>query len=200
VLGDAESGRTTFLRTYLTGLCAQQFPGRAQVLLVDYRRTLLDDVPPDHLLGYAGTAPAAAALAADVRAALDARLPGTGVSLAQLPARSWWEGPELYLVVDDYELLTTAGGNPLAALADYLPQARDLGLHVILTRRVGGIARAMFEPLLQRHRELGGPGLLLSGDPSEGPLLDGIRASGQPPGRGLLVRRRREPVLVQIAS
>lgn len=200
VLGDAESGRTTFLRTYLSGLCAQQFPGRAQVLLVDYRRTLLDDVPPDHLLGYAGTAPAAAALAADVRAALDARLPGTGVSLAQLPARSWWEGPELYLVVDDYELLTTAGGNPLAALADYLPQARDLGLHVILTRRVGGIARAMFEPLLQRHRELGGPGLLLSGDPSEGPLLDGIRASGQPPGRGLLVRRRREPVLVQIAS
>jgi S-DNA-T family DNA segregation ATPase FtsK/SpoIIIE len=38
---------------------------------------------------------------------------------------------------------------------------------------------------------------VLSGDPAEGPLLDGHRARPLPPGRGLLVRRGRRPVLVQ---
>jgi len=42
-------------------------------------------------------------------------------------------------------------------------------------------------------------GLLLSGDPSEGPVLGGLRAEPQPPGRGTLVRRGAAPELVQTA-
>ena len=54
----------------------------------------------------------------------------------QLRNRSWWTGPELYILVDDYDLVAAAGSNPLGRLLDLLPQARDIGLHLILTRRV----------------------------------------------------------------
>ncbi len=38
----------------------------------------------------------------------------------------------------------------------------------------------------------------MSGDPGEGPLLDGQKATRLPPGRGVLVRPRRTPTLVQV--
>ena len=38
----------------------------------------------------------------------------------------------------------------------------------------------------------------MSGDPWEGPLLNGQKATRLPPGRGVLVRPRRTPTLVQV--
>ena len=69
----------------------------------------------------------------------------------------------------------------------------------MLARRVGGSARGAYEPVFSRVRELGTPGVMLSGDPGEGPLLGGLKASPQPPGRGILVHRGRRPVAVQLA-
>jgi ESX secretion system protein EccC len=128
------------------------------------------------------------------------RLPAADLSPEAIAARSWWEGPEFYVVVDDYDLVATSAGNPMQPLVDLLAQGRDLGMHVILARRVGGMARAGSEPVLSRLRELHSPGLLLSGDPTEGPVLGMHRATPQPPGRGLLVRRRQRPTLVQVAT
>ena len=39
------------------------------------------------------------------------------------------------MLVDDYDLVATQQGSPLAPLAPLLAQARDLGFHLILTRR-----------------------------------------------------------------
>ena len=69
---------------------------------------------------------------------------------------------------------------------------------MILARRVGGTARSAFEPFLQRVRELGSPGLVMSGDPQEGPIVGDRKAESLPPGRGYLVRRRHS-MLVQTA-
>jgi DNA segregation ATPase FtsK/SpoIIIE, S-DNA-T family len=87
----------------------------------------------------------------------------------------------------------------LLPLLDLLGLGRELGVHVVLARRVAGVARAGFEPVFQRLRELGGPGLIMSGDPAEGPLLAGQKAVALPPGRGLLVNPPRPPTLVQVA-
>jgi S-DNA-T family DNA segregation ATPase FtsK/SpoIIIE len=57
----------------------------------------------------------------------------------------------------------------------------------------------MFDPVLQKLRDLGSAGLLLSGDREEGPLVGSARPSRQPAGRGQLVQRRGEAVLVQTA-
>ncbi|MEK8146530.1 hypothetical protein NKH18_50520 [Streptomyces sp. M10(2022)] len=120
---------------------------------------------------------------------------------AQLAERDWWQGPELYVVADDYDL---AGGGmgrgPLAALAEFIPQAAELGFHLVLARRVGGAARSlMSDPLLSKLKEIGSGGLLLSGDHREGALIGDQRARRNQPGRGTLVRRGNDPVLVQIA-
>ena len=102
------------------------------------------------------------------------------------------------MLVDDDDLLPGSAGSLLLPLLDLLGLGRELGLHLVLARRVAGAARAAFEPVFQRLRELGGPGLVLSGDPGEGPLLGGQKAAHLPPGRGFLVRSRRPPTLVQV--
>ncbi|MEX2659364.1 MAG: type VII secretion protein EccCb, partial [Acidimicrobiales bacterium] len=169
VLGDGESGKTTLLRTFLTQLCARTGPDRARVIVVDYRRTLLEVVPDSHLLAYTGAAPAATDAMAKLRHNLAERMPGSDLSPQQLRDRSWWSGPEIYVVVDDYDLVVTPTANPLSPLLEHLAQGRDLGLHLIVARRVSGATRGLFEPVLQRIKELGSPGIILSGDRQEGP-------------------------------
>ncbi len=200
VFGDGESGKTTFLRAWLTGLVERTPPSDARIVLVDYRRTLLDVVPAAHLGGYAASEPAAADLAAAVAERIGDRQPGADVTAAQLRARSWWQGPEIYVVVDDYDLVATPGGNPLSALLPFLAQGRDLGLHLITARRVAGASKTLFEPLSARCKELSPYGLVLSGEREEGVLLGNTRATRQPPGRGTLVSRHHPATLVQVVD
>jgi S-DNA-T family DNA segregation ATPase FtsK/SpoIIIE len=197
VFGDSESGKSTFLRSLLAGLQARNGAERAMFLVVDYRRTLLGAVNPGQLWAYCGAAPQAAGAVKELAAGIVERLPSPNLSPEAIAARSWWSGPDFYVVIDDYDLVATSAGSPLAPLAELLAQGRDLGLHVILARRVGGLSRAGMDPLLNRLRELHVPGLLLSGEPSEGPVLGLYRATNQPPGRGLLVRRKHRPMLIQ---
>jgi S-DNA-T family DNA segregation ATPase FtsK/SpoIIIE len=187
VLGDGESGRTNLLRALVEGLAHD--PSLPRVHVVDPRRTLADVGELAHVHGYATTATGAAQTANELVAIARER-GGGGDRAATAP-------PPIVLVVDDYDLLTGPEGNPLAPLTGILGRGRDLGLHVVLARRVAGVTRASFEPFFQQLLELRTPGIVLSGDPAEGPLLDGQRAQNLPPGRGLLVRRGRRPLLVQ---
>jgi S-DNA-T family DNA segregation ATPase FtsK/SpoIIIE len=196
VLGDAESGRTATLRCLARGLMACHPPGELRLLVVDYRRTLMDLMDAPHCESYASAPSMAAEVAARLRALLDRRLPGSAVRRTE--ARRW-SGPRFVMVVDDYDLVADAGPNPLGPLLDLLGQGRDIGLHVLLARPVSGAARSSFEPFYQRVRETGSPGLILSGDPREGPLLGGRAAAAQPPGRGYLVTRQGRSGLVQVA-
>ena len=75
-----------------------------------------------------------------------------------------------------------------------------MGLHVILARSAGGAGRAMFDPVIQRLREMGSPGLIMSGSKDEGALLGGVRPSALPCGRGVLVTRRGGSRLVQVRA
>ena len=197
VLGDAESGKSSFLRWFATALAARQDPGRAQVLIVDYRRSLLDLADAPHVRGYAANAAMAAALASELRIELSKRLPGPDATREELMRGSSWTGPRLYLLVDDYDLVPGAAENPLLPLVDLLAHGRDVGFHLVLARRVGGVSRSAFEAFYQRVTELRAPGLILSGDPDEGPLIGGRRAMPLPPGRGWLVRRDRRTSLIQ---
>ena len=51
---------------------------------------------------------------------------------------------------------------------------------------------------MQRIKELGAQGVVLSGDPGEGDLLGNVRARPMPPGRGYFVSRKRGTPLVQL--
>jgi S-DNA-T family DNA segregation ATPase FtsK/SpoIIIE len=199
LFGDSESGKSTFLRSLATTITGRFTPEQARLIIVDYRRSLLGTVQSDHLIGYGTAAAQTLELIKSVGGYMAGRLPGPDVTPEQLRTRSWWTGPECFVLVDDYDLVATGPTNPIQPLLDYLAQARDVGLHLVLTRRSGGASRAMFEPVIQRLRELSSPGLIMSGDRDEGPLLGNVRPSIQPPGRGWLVTRKEGARLIQVA-
>ena len=87
------------------------------------------------------------------------------------------------------------------ALVEFLPQARDIGLHVILSRAVRRRrARACSSRFMRNLRDMGTPGILLSGSKDEGAVLGSVKMESLPPGRGRLVHRRLGSVLVQTAG
>jgi S-DNA-T family DNA segregation ATPase FtsK/SpoIIIE len=197
VFGDAGSGKTSFLRTFIHSLAAQSSAWDTRIVLCDYRRSLLDAVPEDYVGAYAPDAGAAHEYIEQVAARLAERLPPAGITAADLAARNWWEGPEIYLVIDDYDLV---GPTVLTPLIEYLPHAREVGLHIVLARRITGLGRTAFsDQFVARIQELGCAGLVLSGDHREGPVFGDERAAQRPPGRGVLVRRGQPGALVQIA-
>ncbi|HKR50473.1 MAG TPA: type VII secretion protein EccCa [Pseudonocardiaceae bacterium] len=197
---DGESGKTNLLRTIARGIVDSCTPDQARIVLVDYRRTMLGFLESDHVIGYGMSADVLAPIISDVERSMRRRLPGADVTQQQLRDRSWWSGPELYILVDDYDLVVTQGGlNPLMPLLEFLAQAKDVGLHLIVARRCGGAARALFEPVIARLRELSTPGIVMSGNPDEGPLLGTVRPSAMPPGRGTLVSRKAGRQLIQVA-
>jgi DNA segregation ATPase FtsK/SpoIIIE, S-DNA-T family len=198
VFGDPECGKSNLLRLIAESVADRYTPEEARLIFIDYRRSLIDSTESEHMIGYAVSSAAAAPLINDVREAMTQRLPPADLTPQQLRSRSWWQGSDLFLVVDDYDLVAGAT-NPLLALADLIPQARDIGLHLILARSAGGAGRALFDSVIQRVREMGSPGIIMSGSKDEGALLGSVKAQPQPPGRGFYVERRTGSQLVQVA-
>ena len=167
VYGDAGSGRTEFLRTWMAGL-ARQFPtSKVRIVLIDVRRTLLAAVDEEYLGAYAVDRDMADGYIANLAGRLRERMPPPDIAYRDLVARSWWDGPDIYVVVDDYDFL---GGmqSPLLPLMEFLAHSRDIGLHLVLTCRVSGASRMFADSVVSRMRDLGCAGLILSGDPREG--------------------------------
>jgi DNA segregation ATPase FtsK/SpoIIIE, S-DNA-T family len=192
VFGDAETGKSSLLRLLASGIAATSDPEEAQLVLVDVRRSLADLAGLPHVRNHVTSPQALAAVLEELRGVLEPRVPGAGAQLAA-------GGPRVYVLFDDYDLSSGPASSPLAPLHDLLPLGREAGLHVVLARRVAGSARGAYERGFQLVRELGSPGLIMSGDASEGPLVGGEKARTLPPGRGLFVRRGRSPMVVQIA-
>ncbi|RFS83617.1 type VII secretion protein EccCa [Actinomadura spongiicola] len=196
LLGDAECGKSNLLRHIATGITSRYTPEQARIIFIDYGRSLLDVANTDHQIGFGASAPAATSLVNDVRSAMMQRLPPADLTPDQLRSRSWWTGPDLFLIIDDYEMVATSD-NPLRPLVELLPQARDIGLHVILARAMGGAGRGMFDPAITRIKEMASPGLLMSGNKDEGILLGNIKPHKLPPGRGYHIDRRTGTRLTQ---
>jgi S-DNA-T family DNA segregation ATPase FtsK/SpoIIIE len=199
LFGDAECGKSSFLRALATTVMRRFRPEEARLILVDYRRSLMDLPESDHRIGYGIQAQKTMELMESVAGYMERRLPGPDVTAQQLRERSWWTGPELFVLVDDYDLVASGPTNPLQPILEYLPQARDVGLHLIVTRRAGGASRAMYDPVIQRLRELSSPGLVMSGPSDEGALIGPIRPTLMPPGRGRLMTRREGVRLIQLS-
>ncbi|WP_373198769.1 type VII secretion protein EccCa [Mycobacterium marinum] len=199
ILGDNACGKSSALRTLCREITRTKTAAQARLFLVDFRRELLGLSESEYLGGHAIAAGGLGAFLPGLVELLRARMPAPDLSQARLRDRSWWSGPEIYLMVDDYDLVCTSAGNPLLALLEYLPYATDLGLHLIVARRSGGATRALFEPLLAALRDFGCMALMMSGRCDEGPLFGSGRPMPLPPGRAVLVTRAGDERLVQVA-
>ncbi|WP_369238201.1 type VII secretion protein EccCb [Streptomyces sp. R21] len=198
ILGDNECGKTNLLKLIATQLVQRHSDQQLVFGVFDPRRGLRGVVPEPYRGGYAHNAKLAAALATGIATELEKRLPETADPDA-LTLEPAFAGPRIVILVDDYDILTTAGQQPLAPFLPHISSAQDIGLHFVVARRVAGASRALYDPFLTTLRETGTTALLMTGDRTEGQLFPGLYASPQPPGRGTLVRRGRHHQLIQTA-
>ncbi|MFJ2091909.1 type VII secretion protein EccCa [Streptomyces sp. NPDC087901] len=197
VFGESESGKTSLLRLVAKQIAERYSPDEAKLVVGDYRRGLLGALPESHLLEYAPTPDALGTHMEALAGVFARRQPPADVTPQQLRDRNWWTGPQIFVVVDDYDLVATGAGGPLAPLAEYLPFARDTGVRFVIARSSAGASRAMYEVFMQRIKELGAQGVVLSGNPAEGDLIGAVRGHPMPPGRGYFATRRQGSALVQ---
>ena len=71
IFGDGQSGKSAALRSYVHEVMRTRTPKQAQLVVVDYRRSLLGEVPDEYLLNYLTSAAQATPTLADL-----ASLPG----------------------------------------------------------------------------------------------------------------------------
>ncbi|MEU7906152.1 type VII secretion protein EccCa [Actinoplanes sp. NPDC049118] len=192
VMGDNETGKTNILRLVLRAVARRYRPAEAKVVIGDSRRDLDHALAADYQVGYGITADALATLAGQTSVSMNRRVPGQDISSDRLRRRDWWQGPELFVVVDDYELLSggPGTGSALDPLLPLLAQGAHIGLHLVVARSTSGAMRAMMDPVLRRLWELGTPAMLLSYPKEEGRFLGEAAPRKLPPGRAQLVTRR----------
>ena len=199
-VGDTESGKTNLLRLVADSVVARYTPAEARILVVDYRRGLVDAVPEEYRLGHAVALEALKQLVGGSAKALRTRVPGQEITPARMRQADWWTGPRLFVLVDDYDMVGggTVMDHPFAPLFEHLSLGHELGLHVVVARSATGAGRGLNDQLLRRLDEVNTPGVLMSCSPSEGYVFGNVKPRVLPPGRALHIVRRK-PSLIQTA-
>ncbi len=191
IFGASKSGKTRIAHAVAEAICARNNPDQVRFMLADYRSGLLDAVPESHLLDAGAINRNSASLEDAIKALavnLRRRLPPADLTTAQLRARSWWTGPDVVLLVDDWHMIVAAGGitPPMTPLAPLLPAAADIGLHIIVTCQMSQAHRATMDKFVGAAFGAGSPTLFLSGDKQEFPSNE-IKVKRRPPGQAFLV-------------
>lgn len=211
VTGRRECGRTTTLATIMSEIGRLYAPGAssapppapgrpsAQVWLVDPRRQLLTALGSDYVERFAYNLDGVVAMMGELAAALAGREPPPGLSAEELLSRSWWSGPEIFLIVDDIQQLPPGFDSPLHKAVPFVNRAADVGLHVIVTRTFGGWSSAGSDPMLRALHQANAPLLVMDADPDEGFIRGKMKGGPLPRGRGLVMAED-TGVFVQVAA
>jgi len=209
VTGRRECGRTTTLATIMSEIGRLYAPGAstaaptsrrcAQVWLVDPRRQLLRVLGSDYVEKFAYNVDGVSAMADELAATLAGRQPPPGLSAEELLSRSWWSGPEIFLIIDDLQQLPSGFDSPLHKAAGWVTRAADVGLHVSMARGFGGWSSAGSDPMLRALAQANAPLLVMDADPDEGFIRAKMKGGPLPHGRGLLMAED-TGVFVQVAA
>jgi type VII secretion protein EccCb len=190
IFGASKSGKTTIANAVAAAICARNSPQQVRFMLADYRSGLLDAVPQSHLLDAAAINRNNASLEEAIKAlaaSLQKRLPPPDLTSAQLRARSWWTGPDVVLLVDDWHMVVAAGGpiGPMAPLTALLPAASDIGLHIVVTCQMSQAQRSSMDRFVGAAYGAGSPTMFLSGEKMDFPTSE-FKLKRRPPGQALL--------------
>lgn len=191
IFGAAKSGKTTIAHAIARAICARNSPQQVRFMVADYRSGLLEAVPETHLLPAGGINRNHATLEESIKALvanLSKRLPPTDLTPSQLRQRSWWSGPDVVLLVDDWHMITAASAmmSPMAALTPLLPAAADIGLHLVVTCQMSQASRATMDKFVGAAYGAGTPTMFLSGEKQDFPSRE-IIVKKRPPGQAFYV-------------
>ncbi|MEU5222391.1 type VII secretion protein EccCa [Streptomyces toyocaensis] len=192
VVGDTESGKTNLLRRVAAGITARYTPDEAKIIVVDYRRTLVDTVPEEYRIGHVISLDNLTETIDGASHAIRTRVPGPDIAPARMRQCDWWTGPRLFVLVDDYDMVSSNSfQSPFEPLFEFLTLGFETGLHLVIARGAMGAGRGLGDALMRRLDEANNPAVLLSCPPTEGSLFGNIKPLNLPPGRALHIARRR---------
>lgn len=191
IFGASKSGKTTIAHAVARAICVRNSPEQVRFMVADYRSGLLEAVPETHLLAAGAINRNHTMLEASVKALaliLTKRLPPAELTPAQLRARSWWTGPDIVLLVDDWHMIVAAAGmmSPMAPLAPLIPASADIGLHLIVTCQMSQAHRSTMDKFIGAAYGAGTPTMFLSGDKQDFPSRE-ILVTKRPPGQAFYV-------------
>jgi len=188
-VGLSGCGLTTWLRAMATGIMATYRPDEATIVLIDPRRASVGVVPEEWLSAYARTPEEIATVAADLADLLRKRVAPPGTSQSDLATKRFWEGREIFLLIDGITSWSN-NNNPLMALAPYVEQGEDLGLHIVATgdlRQFSFLSQGV--GVLGKVMGMQPPILIMNGHRSNGAVVPGVFADPQRQGKGKLLTR-----------
>ncbi|MGP4049596.1 type VII secretion protein EccCa [Streptomyces sp. 2A115] len=192
VVGDTESGKTNLLRHVTEGITARYSPTEAKIIVVDYRRTLVDTVPEEYRIGHVISLDNLKETIEGAARAMKTRVPGADIAPGRMRKCDWWTGPRLFILIDDYDMVSGSSfQSPLEPLFEYLTLGFEMGLHLVVARSAMGAGRGLSDALIRRLDEANNPAVLLSCPPTEGRLFGNAKPRNLPPGRALHIARRR---------
>jgi S-DNA-T family DNA segregation ATPase FtsK/SpoIIIE len=192
MVGDTECGKTNLLRLIAKAITSRYTPEEARIMVVDYRRELVEAIPDEYRLGHAVAIDALRDLVDGAGRAIQARVPGPDIAPARMRLCDWWSGPRLFILVDDYDMIGAGPmQHPFDPLLPHLALGYEVGLHMVVARSAAGAGRGLNEMLLRRLQEVNTPALLMSCPPDEGFLFGNVKGRILPPGRALRIARRR---------
>ena len=193
--GASGCGKSTFIAAAITAI--QAMPREAaRMVILDPRRAHLGRADDTMVAAYGASSTSIEDAVKALVHTLSARLPGADISPQELAQRSWWQGPEIYLVIDDMDLVNDA---VLRDVAELVPHARDIGLHVVCARKLSGISRALYGGFLGALADIHPDVLVMDGNRDEGTVF-GVRPKPLAPGRATLVQRGETVGAVQVAA
>jgi len=109
IFGDSDCGKTATLRTLCHEVMRGAMSRPARLFVIDLRRSLVNAVPREHLDGYACTTASLAEQLPGLVALLESRLPASDTTPE-------WSGPQIFLIVDDYDLVTATSPEAMSSL------------------------------------------------------------------------------------
>jgi S-DNA-T family DNA segregation ATPase FtsK/SpoIIIE len=200
VVGRAQSGRSTFLRTLMHAVMAHYSPDEATIVLLDPRRRHLAVVPEETWLSrYAYTRDDIALAATELADLFDRRTPPPGTSPSEMLRRQFWTGRKIFVFADDITTWNSAE-NPLMRLSGYVEQADQVGLHIIAAADIKLWSfQASGNSVLGRLVGALQPTIILDGRRENGPIISGVYGEAQRQGKGIYVQPGTAPDGVLVA-
>ena len=197
--GRPECGLSSGLATVAQSVMRVYGPDQAQIFVVDPHNNLLRVVEGEHLGRYVHRQDQVRELGESLGALFAERMPTSDQTQEELAAGTRrWSGPDIFVLIDREETLATwdtggfmAGtGYPLGALTPYIARGREVGLHLVVSRRIAQWGRTMANPMVGEMVKVKSPAIVMDGDPGEGPIIGDTKARPAGPGRGLYVTDR----------
>ncbi|OHU47206.1 hypothetical protein BKG82_26485 [Mycobacteroides chelonae] len=178
-VGDPRSGRTTFLRSAIKAITSQYSPQEAQIAIAETEYRLLDEktklAADGYLLSYAQDTNSFKDTVEKIKELISGRIPtgDTEMSTQALRDRSWYSGPEVFLLIDGANAFDPGNYNkgPLDDIIELIDARTDIGLHVYATANTSRfVSMQTATKLYVAMRARNTPYLLLRGPESDGAL------------------------------